>query len=158
MMATRAQPAVVIRTAQQGDLDDVAAIERSVFNDPWSRRSFVDLVDSRNVLFLVAEADSRTVVGYAIVLIAGVESELANLAVSRLMQRQGLGRRLLGEALDRARERGAREMFLEVRESNEAGLGLYTAEGFESVGRRPRYYARPIEDAIVMRASLRPGR
>jgi ribosomal-protein-alanine N-acetyltransferase len=157
-MATRAQSAVLIRTAQQGDLDDVATIERSVFNDPWSRRSFVDLVDAKNVVFLVAEADARTVVGYAIVLIAGVESELANLAVSRLMQRQGLGRRLLNEALDHARERGAREMFLEVRESNEGGIALYAGAGFESVGRRPRYYARPIEDAIVMRASLRPGR
>ena len=157
-MATRAQPAVLIRAARQGDLDDVAAIERSVFKDPWSRRSFVDLVDSRNVLFLVAEADSQSVVGYAIVLVAGVESELANLAVSRLMQKQGLGRRLLSEAMDQARGRDAHEMFLEVRESNASALSLYETAGFEAVGRRARYYARPIEDAIVMRAVLKPAR
>jgi [ribosomal protein S18]-alanine N-acetyltransferase len=157
-MATRAQPAVLIRAARQGDLDDVAAIERSVFKDPWSRRSFVDLVDSRNVLFLVAEADSQSVVGYAIVLVAGVESELANLAVSRLMQKQGLGRRLLTEAMDQARGRDAREMFLEVRESNASAISLYETAGFEAVGRRARYYARPIEDAIVMRAVLKTAR
>ena len=157
-MATRAQPAVLIRAARQGDLDDVAAIERSVFKDPWSRRSFVDLVDSRNVLFLVAEAESQSVVGYAIVLVAGVESELANLAVSRLMQKQGLGRRLLTEAMDQARGRDAREMFLEVRESNAPAISLYETAGFEAVGRRARYYARPIEDAIVMRAVLEPAR
>ena len=154
MMATRTHPtAVTIRVATDQDLDDVAAIERSVFNDPWSRRSFADLVDARAVVFLVA-VDESAVVGYAIVLISGIESELANLAVSRLMQRQGLGARLLVEARARARERGAREMFLEVRASNTAAIQLYSAAGFRAVGRRVRYYARPIEDAIVMKAGL----
>ena len=154
-MATRATPAsVTIRPAEEGDLDDVAAIERAVFNDPWSRRSFVDLVDHRNVIFLAA-VDGRAVVGYAIVLIAGEESELANLAVARLMQKQGVGKRLLSEALDAVRERGGQEMFLEVRESNAGAIALYTAEGFKAVGRRVRYYARPIEDAIVMKRDFR---
>jgi ribosomal-protein-alanine N-acetyltransferase len=154
-MATRAaSTAVVIRPAQERDLDDVASIERAVFKDPWSRRSFADLVHEKNVLFLVAERDARTVAGYAIVLLAGVESELANLAVARLMQKQGLGRRLLNEALSQARARWCREIFLEVRESNVAATKLYASTGFEAVGRRVRYYARPIEDAIVMRARL----
>jgi len=154
-MATRAKvEAVTIRPAEDGDLDDVAAIERSVFNDPWSRRSFVDLVGQPQVAFLVA-VDGQTVVGYAVVLLTPPESELANLAVSRLMQHQGLGRRLLSEAVGAARERGSKEMFLEVRASNAAAIALYSATGFTAVGRRVRYYARPIEDAIVMRAALR---
>ena len=156
-MAARAQSAAVtIRPAQEGDLDDVAAIERAVFNDPWSRRSFADLVNARQVHFLVA-VDVNAVVGYAIVLIAGVESELANLAVARLMQHKGLGRRLLDGALSAASGRGCREMFLEVRASNIAAIGLYSSAGFEAVGRRVRYYARPIEDAVVMRTALKTG-
>jgi ribosomal-protein-alanine N-acetyltransferase len=154
-MAARAKlEAVTIRPAEEEDLDDVAAIERSVFNDPWSRRSFVDLVGQRQVVFLVA-VDGKAVVGYAIVLLALPESELANLAVSRLMQHQGLGRRLLCECVEAARARGSREMFLEVRASNAAAIALYSNEGFAGVGRRVRYYARPVEDAIVMRAALR---
>lgn len=153
-MAARARlETLTIRPAEERDLDDVAAIERSVFNDPWSRRSFVDLVGERNVIFLVA-VDGHTILGYAIVLLAGVESELANLAVARLMQKQGLGKRLLSESLAAARERGSREVFLEVRESNAAAISLYSSAGFEAVGRRVRYYARPIEDAIVMRLGL----
>lgn len=156
-MAARAPSiAITIRPAEERDLDDVTAIERSVFNDPWSRRSFADLVNARQVVFLVA-ADVNAVVGYAIVLIAGVESELANLAVARLMQHKRLGRRLLAEALSEARGRGCGEMFLEVRASNAAAIGLYSSAGFEAVGRRVRYYARPIEDAIVMRLGLKPG-
>jgi ribosomal-protein-alanine N-acetyltransferase len=154
-MATRAATTqIVIRPALEGDLDDVTAIERAVFNDPWSRRSFADLVNGRTVVFLVAETDTRAVVGYAVVLLAGVESELANLAVARLTQRHGLGRRLLNEVVDQARDRGCREMFLEVRASNAAAIQLYSGAGFEAVGRRVRYYARPIEDAIVMRLAL----
>ena len=80
-MATRASAdAVTIRPATEADVDDIAAIERAVFKDPWSRRSFADLVNASNVLFLVA-LDNEAVVGYAVVLSSGVESELANLAV-----------------------------------------------------------------------------
>lgn len=156
MMATRVHSTeVVIRSAHERDLADVAAIERAVFNDPWSRRSFADLVNLPNVLFLVAESDARAVIGYAVVLIAGVESELANLAVGRLVQQRGLGRRLLNRALELAHARGSVEMFLEVRASNAAAIHLYSSSGFEAVGRRVRYYARPVEDAIVMRAVLK---
>jgi len=156
-MATRAKlERVTIRPAEEGDLDDVATIERAVFNDPWSRRSFVDLVGERQVVFLVA-VDGNAVVGYAVVLLTPPESELANLAVSRLMQHQGLGRRLLSEVVGAARERGSKEMFLEVRASNTAAIALYSDEGFTAVGRRVRYYARPIEDAIVMRLDMKAG-
>lgn len=142
------------RPAMTSDLDDIAAIERAVFNDPWSRRSFADLVDRPQVLFLVVD-DGHAAVGYAIVLIAGEEAELANLAVAPLLHRQRLGSRLLREALDTATARGAQEIFLEVRESNQAALRLYEAAGFAPIGRRVRYYARPIEDAIVMKKELR---
>ena len=155
-MAARAQStAVTIRPAHESDLDDVAAIERSVFNDPWSRRSFADLVDARQVLFLVA-SDTNAVVGYAIVLTAGVESELANLAVSRLVAAPGTRAAPACRGVQPgARRAGARRCFSRCRASNEAAIQLYKSAGFEAVGRRARYYARPIEDAIVMRAGLK---
>ena len=71
-------------------------------------------------------------------------------------QRQGLGGTLLGHAIRLAREAGSGEMFLEVRPSNPAGVGLYQRNGFEVVGRRPDYYRSDDgrEDAIVMRRAL----
>lgn len=144
---------LTIRAAEPGDLDAVASIERSVFADPWTRRSFVDLVASPQVHFLVA-VTNHTVAGYAIVLMAADQSELANLAVARLLQGRHVGRRLLERAIELTRERGCTEMFLEVRASNTAAIHLYSTVGFAPVGRRVRYYARPVEDAIVMRASL----
>ena len=153
-MAMRAHSAAItIRPVHDTDLDAIAAIERDVFNDPWTRRSFADLVHARHVVFLVA-TDTSDVLGYAIVLVAGPESELANLAVARMAHRRGIGWRLLGEAVSEAQRRGCAEMYLEVRDSNLAARELYASAGFEAIGRRVRYYARPIEDAIVMKARL----
>ena len=46
-------------------------------------------------------------------------------------------------------------MFLEVRADNPVAQALYASEGFEAVGRRPRYYQPDDVDAIVMRLELR---
>ena len=45
---------------------------------------------------------------------------------------------------------------LEVRASNKPAKALYAALGFASVGRRPRYYSRPTEDAELFRKELNP--
>lgn len=148
-----------IRTATGLDIEAVAAIERTVFSDPWSRRSFADLLSAPHVIFRVATDETDTVAGYAVVLAVGDECELANLAVAREVQRCGVGRRLLAAVNLAAVEAGCRRMFLEVRASNIAAGALYRSVGFRVVGRRPRYYVRPVEDAIVMRADLDgPGR
>lgn len=145
---------VSIRPATLADVDAVAAIEAVSFSAPWSRRSFADLVDSRVVDFLVAEVESG-IAGYAVVYHGGEHCELANLAVAAAHRRRGVGRLLLETAMARAAAKGAREMFLEVRASNEGAQQLYASEGFRPVSRRRAYYSAPVEDALVLRAELR---
>lgn len=147
-------PGLVLRSATTDDIDAIVAIERSAFSDPWSPRSFRGLLDSPNVVFEVAETPAHPVVGFAIVYLAGFEGDLANLATVAAVRRQGVGRRLLRHTLALARERGGRVIFLEVRESNTAARALYESEGFVEVGRRAKYYARPVEDALILRTEL----
>ena len=68
-------------------------------------------------------------------------------------------RRLLRALIQLARTRGAQRIFLEVRPSNRRAIALYDMEGFNEIGRRPRYYpARDgREDAIVMAMELLPA-
>jgi ribosomal-protein-alanine acetyltransferase len=100
--------------------------------------------------FLVAETGER-VVGYVVALDAADEGEILNLAVAPAMRRTGLGRALVQQMLEALSDRGVRQVFLEVRESNAPARALYAAHGFKEVGRRRQYYRRPVEDAIVLR-------
>jgi ribosomal-protein-alanine N-acetyltransferase len=56
-----------------------------------------------------------------------------------------------------ARDLGAEEVWLEVRESNMRALRLYQQCGFTVVGRRPGYYADPPEDAVRMHGRIEHG-
>jgi ribosomal-protein-alanine N-acetyltransferase len=126
----------------------VHAIEQRVFADPWSTQDFRDCVSF--ALFLVAE-EEVSVAGYVVALDAADEGEILNLAVAEGGRRRGLGRALVEAIVAALSERGVRQVYLEVRESNAAARALYAAFGFKDVGRRQAYYRRPVEDAIVLR-------
>ena len=127
------------------------AIEQAVFADPWSTQDFRDCVMS-DALFLVAEGNGAdAIAGYVVALDAADEGEILNLAVAPADRRNGLGRALVEDVLEALAERGVRQVYLEVRESNAPARALYAAHGFREVGRRKQYYRRPAEDAIVLR-------
>ena len=130
----------------------VHAIEQAAFSDPWSARDFRECVAS-DVVFLVAAA-SDGVAGYVVAQDAADEGEILNLAVTPARHRDGIGRALVERVLVTLAGRGVQRVFLEVREGNAAARALYAALGFQEVGRRPRYYRRPVEDAIVLRAAI----
>ena len=104
--------------------------------------------------FACARSDGREVVGYVVAWFAADEGEIANLAVAP----SGLGKwnrtRLLTRRCAEAVSREATAVYLEVRDSNDRARRLYRSRGFEEVGRRRRYYRRPVEDAIVLRRTL----
>jgi ribosomal-protein-alanine N-acetyltransferase len=119
-----------------------------VFADPWSTQDFRDCVSF--ALFLVAEEQDK-IAGYVVALEAADEGEILNLAVDEAGRRRGLGRALVQAIVEALSERGVRQVYLEVRESNAAARALYATFGFKDVGRRKAYYRRPVEDAIVLR-------
>jgi ribosomal-protein-alanine N-acetyltransferase len=132
----------------------VHAIEQAAFSDPWSLRDFRECVASDVVFLVAAMPEGRGVAGYVIAQDAADEGEILNLAVAAERHRGGIGRALVERVLAVLAERGAERIFLEVRESNAAARALYAALRFKEVGRRPRYYRRPVEDAIVLRAAI----
>jgi ribosomal-protein-alanine N-acetyltransferase len=144
-----------IRAARRDDVEDVAAIEKVAFSDPWSANSFRALFGNPLVHFALAEdAVTGRVLGYVVAWFVADEAEIANLAVSDQVRRAGVGAKLLDHALTAAKQRSARMVFLEVRESNTAARALYTSRGFAVAGRRSKYYRKPLEDALVLRCEL----
>jgi ribosomal-protein-alanine N-acetyltransferase len=152
--ASEAAPAAALRPMRDGDLDAVMDIERRAYPFPWTRGIFRDCLRAGYpALVLVA---GGSVVGYGLLSVAAGEAHILNVCADPALPRQGHGRRLLRALLLQARGRGAQRVFLEVRPSNPAAIALYDAEGFNEIGRRPRYYpaASGREDAIVMALEL----
>ncbi len=141
----------MMREMKMADVDAVLAIEQAVQPYPWSRGNFVDALDS-GYICRVEETGSGDLSGYAILMPLVDEGELLTIGVAQAEQRKGLGRAILSRMLDLARERNIRYVFLEVRRSNAAAMGLYRSAGFREIGVRYDYYrnSHGSEDAITM--------
>ena len=147
---------MIIREMQIDDLEQVISIEERLFSKPWTLNGFFSFFVREDALFLVAE-EGGEILGYCGVLTALDQGDVLNVGVRPDLQGQGIGRRLVGALIKKMDERGASSLYLEVRTSNQAAIGLYEASGFKEVGRREGYYEAPKEDAVLMcRTSGRP--
>ncbi|CAD6539683.1 [Ribosomal protein S18]-alanine N-acetyltransferase [Paraburkholderia hiiakae] len=140
----------------ESDLDEVAIIERSAYEFPWSRGNFEDSL--RNGYYgLCMRHVTGTLIGYCVLMPVVDEMHLLNLCVAPQAQGAGAGLTMLREAVRIARSQGLEGLLLEVRPSNHRAIRLYEQFGFITIGRRKNYYParhHSREDALVMRFSF----
>ncbi|MFZ5657603.1 MAG: ribosomal protein S18-alanine N-acetyltransferase [Pseudomonadota bacterium] len=146
--------AAALRPMREADVEAVHDVERRAYEFPWTAGIFRDCLRADYMAWLL-ERDGA-VIGYFLMSLAAGEAHVLNIAVAPEHQGRGHGRRMLRSLVHLARARGAQRIFLEVRPSNTGAIALYHEEGFNEIGRRPRYYpARDgREDAIVMAMEL----
>ena len=134
---------------READLAHVLAIESAIYTHPWTLGNFADSLRAGYDCFTWRV--NGELVGYFILMAAAGEAHLLNLSVAARHQRQGHGTTLLRHAAAIARERGAHNMFLEVRPSNRAAQELYARFGFRKIAVRRDYYPAQSgrEDALV---------
>ena len=137
--------------------DALAALHALGFTDtprPWTALEFAALLQQPTTL-LAATSD-----GFALGRVAGLEVELLTLVVHPDARRCGVASTLLGMLEAEAARRGAEDLLLEVAVTNGPARALYAGLGFQTVGRRPRYYVRvaaPPVDALVLRKRIDPA-
>ncbi|MDR6867274.1 ribosomal-protein-alanine acetyltransferase [Microbacterium resistens] len=150
----------MIRPATPADLAAIMALEHAAFpGDAWSEQSMSAELAGAHGHYVVDEEDDGRVVGYAgLRAVQGSrDADIQTIAIDAAHRGEGRGRGLLRALVAVAAERGAREVFLDVRADNMPAIALYASEGFEEIGRRPRYYRPDGMDAIVMKAPLTRG-
>ncbi len=147
-MSERMRVRIAPMTAEH--LDEVAALERVCFSDPWSRNLLSEALKNDLSAYLVALDDAGRVAGYAGLTVVLDEGSIDNIAVRPDCRRQGVAAQLLQVFLDFARGNQLAFLTLEVRASNYAAIALYGSRGFRAVGRRKNYYEHPVEDALIM--------
>jgi ribosomal-protein-alanine N-acetyltransferase len=132
------------------DVDRIMEIMERAFSpeygEAWNRRQVADslILAGTRYCLIGAEGSFRigpdqSAAGFALTRSLFDEEELLLFAVLPELRGQGLGAALLVEVITRARSRGVRRLFLEMRRNNPAGK-LYTALGFRTIGLRPGYY------------------
>jgi len=143
----------VIARANVSDLVALFSLETACFSEPWSEKTLLNLLENPAYLVLLERDGDGKPRGYLIGWQVGEDAELARLGVMPDLRGQGFGGLLVEYAIPIWRTSGARNFFLEVRESNLVARRLYKARGFEEIGRRSNYYQNG-ETAIVLRFDI----
>ena len=144
---------MIIREMNLADVPAIAALERQCFSDPWSEKSIASEIENRLSYWLVADDDGR-IAGYVGSQTVLDGADMMNLAVSPDYRRQGIGKLLVSKLANYLKAKKVISLVLEVRVSNSAAIALYEKLDFHQVGRRPRYYHNPCEDALILRKEL----
>lgn len=146
--------ALEIRPMNDLDVPLVVAIERAGYQFPWSEGIFRDCL---RVGYICRTIDCGGIMaGYGIMSVGAGEAHILNVCIREEYRCRGHARKMMLYLLDRAREAGMYEAFLEVRPSNAIANRLYVSLGFEQVGVRRGYYQASAgrEDACVLRRFL----
>ena len=141
---------MMIEPMNASHVPQIAQLEKRCFSDPWSEKSIASELENPLSVWLVA-VDGGQLIGYVGSQTVLGETDMMNLAVAPDARRQGTGRALVLALVDALTEKGSHSLMLEVRVSNTPAQKLYESLGFSQVGRRPKYYVNPREDALILR-------
>lgn len=130
-------------------IDGVCKIEEACFAHPWSRQSVESELANENSVYIVA-VEGEKVIGYIGMSVVIDEGYIFNVAVNADFRRKGVGTALINELVTYGKKNNLCFITLEVRESNQAAISLYSDFGFIKVGERKNYYSDPAENAILM--------
>ena len=134
-------------------VEAVARLEEVCFSDPWSVNAISSEVKNPLSLWFVAMEEDE-VIGYIGSQSVIDQADIMNVAVAPAYRRRGVAVLLVNRLQAELAPKGVKYLFLEVRVTNDPAKSLYEKLGFEVVGRRPGYYTKPKEDALIMRKEL----
>ena len=125
-------------------IEQIFNLEKDIFkNSAFSKESTENLVKADNS-FIYAYLVDEKVCGYLMVLDSIDVYEILAIATIEEYRNKGIAQ----ELLDKIK---TKDIFLEVRESNEKAINFYKKNNFKQISIRKGYYSDPTEDAIIMK-------
>lgn len=136
------------------DMPQVLEIERTSFERSWEERHFDYALRHRNCAGMAAKHKDR-VVGFMVYELYRDRIDLLRIAVHPKWRRYGVGRRLVGELVQKLVKRKKTRICIPVRERNLAAQNALRAMGFRGTGVLRGHYACDTgEDAFAMEYRL----
>lgn len=142
------QSTVTVREMTEGDIKDIAELEKECFSEPWSENSLRDELTNETARFYVLR-DNENLLGYIGANNICNEVYITNVAVNSKCRGKGYGKILVNHLIKQGEAERAFFITLEVRKSNENAIKLYEKCGFKLIGERKNFYSKPTEDALI---------
>ena len=143
-----------VRILNREDAQEVEALEREAFPDPWSLKSIEGTLEQKNYVNLGVWREGE-LLGYLFFSCMMDEGEIIRIATAPKERRKGMAKLLFSELKKNCLAQGVDKWMLDVRAGNDAALACYRKLGFCKDGRRKDFYKDPVEDAILMSCELR---
>lgn len=138
----------------KSDVPYLAQLEKENFSLPWSEKSLEEELENPNARFFTAQLEGEAI-GYIGAFNICGEVSVTNVVVKEGFRNLGIGTLLLKHLEDISVFEDAEFITLEVRQSNEKAMKLYSDNGYKQVGIRKGFYEKPKEDAVLMTKFLK---
>jgi len=140
----------IIENFSEHHLDDVMEIEGYSNQTPWSKETFIKILELRSMSFVIIH--NSKLVGFCIANKVLDECHLQNISVAHDRRRKGIGDYMIKILRARMKLADLSTALLEVRRSNRIAQDFYRKNGFDQLSVRKNYYQTKNgrEDAIIM--------
>lgn len=148
-MATTHRRTISIRWALGRDLPHVVAIEQKCFDLAWSMDNFVQCLNQKNCVMMVAEWRDR-IIGFMVYELHRDCVRLLNMAVDPELQRSGAGSLLMKRLVYKVESHGRKRLVVDVRETNATALRFFRRHCLQAAELIRGHYEDTGEDGIRM--------
>ena len=140
----------MIKKLTNNDIDYIEQIfnlEKEIFKSSAFSKSYLNtLIKGDNSFIYIYLIDDK-VCGYLIILDSIDVYEILAIATVEEYRNKGIAQELLAKIR-------IKNIFLEVRESNQTAINFYKKNKFKEISIRKNYYSKPTENAIIMKLEV----
>ena len=140
----------MIKKLTNNDIDYIEQIfnlEKEIFKNSAFSKSYLNtLIKGDNSFIYIYLIDDK-VCGYLIILDSIDVYEILAIATVEEYRNKGIAQ----ELLDKIK---TKDIFLEVRESNQTAINFYKKNRFKEISIRKNYYSEPTENAVIMKLEV----
>ena|SRR5438552_2807731 len=151
-----------IRTIEASYICDLMRIAEATNLSHWSAQSYLEEIKNPDSIMLRLESEANSTIGFIVgrtvstgIIETVTDAEIYNIAVAENEQLKGYGQLLFDSFSAVCGERNVKNIWLEVRESNETAIRFYKKNGFSRVQTRNHFYENPREHALLMKLAMK---
>ena len=140
----------MIKKLTSNDIDYIEQIfnlEKEIFKNSAFSIDYLKTLIKNDNSFIYVYTISKKVCGYLMVLDSIDVYEILAIATIEEYRNKGIAQ----ELLDKIK---IKDIFLEVRESNQVAINFYKKNKFKEISVRKNYYSEPNENAIIMKLEV----